>query len=74
MSFSVPQKKANLALKKTLQLHTVIMGSNGDVFHLHLPKNNCMFFHKLWTSLSIHQTRERWSLGKKINGLKGVEI
>ena len=47
-----------------------IMGSNGDVFHLHLSKHNWISFWKFWTFLPVHQTRERWSLGRNINGLK----
>ena len=46
-----------------------IMGSNGDAFYLHLSKHNCMFFCKFWAFLPVHQTRERWSLARKINGL-----
>lgn len=64
------EKKVNLALKETLQLYMTIMGSNDDVLHLRLSKNNYMSFCKFWTFLCIRQTREIWSLARKRNGLK----
>lgn len=70
LSLSIPKKKVNLALKKTLQLYIIIIGSNGGMFHLHLSKHSNMFFCKFLTFLPVYHTRERWSPARKINGLK----